>query len=91
MNDIATTCTSGPGASGGPIFVGSIEQTPKFPLQAIALTRGYRFVDAESQNHQALPLADGKMQKGIGANSQKAEWAATRRLAPNAAESDRAI
>jgi hypothetical protein len=71
VNDITTTCTSGPGASGGPIFVGSIEQTPKFPLQAIALTRGYRFVDAESQNHQALPLADGEMQKALGQTLRK--------------------
>jgi hypothetical protein len=66
VNDITTTCSSGPGASGGPIFIGSIEQTPKFPLQAIGLTRGYRFVDAESQNHQALPLSDAEMQNAMG-------------------------
>jgi hypothetical protein len=53
------------------MLVGSIEQTPKFPLQAIALTRGYRFVDAENQNHQALPLADGEMQKALGQTLRK--------------------
>jgi hypothetical protein len=71
VNDITTTCTSGPGASGGPIFIGSVEQSPEFPLQAIALTRGYRFVDAESQNHQALPLTDGEMQKALGQTLRK--------------------
>jgi hypothetical protein len=65
VNDITTTCTGGPGSSGGPIFLGAVEEPPQLPLQAIALTRGYRFVDAETKNHQALPLSDGETQKAL--------------------------
>ena len=66
VNDITTTCTVGPGASGGPVVIGPISQTPKLPLQALALTMGYRPVDADNRNHMALPLSDPATQKALG-------------------------
>lgn len=63
--DITTTCTVGPGASGGPVVVGPIDLTPKLPLQALALTMGYRPVDADHRNHMALPLSDPATQKAL--------------------------
>jgi hypothetical protein len=65
-SDITTTCTVGPGASGGPVVVGPISLTPKLPLQALALTMGYRPVDADHRNHMALPLSDPATQKALG-------------------------
>jgi hypothetical protein len=64
--DITTTCTVGPGASGGPVVVGPIDLTPKLPLQALALTMGYRPVDADHRHHMALPLSDPATQKALG-------------------------
>jgi hypothetical protein len=64
--DITTTCTVGPGSSGGPVVVGALELTPTLPLQALALTMGYRPVDADHRNHVALPLSDPATQKALG-------------------------
>jgi hypothetical protein len=66
VNDIMTTCTVGPGASGGLVVVGPISLTPKLPLRALALTMGYRPVDADHRNHMALPLSDPATQKALG-------------------------
>ena len=65
--DITTTCTVGPGASGGPMVVGPVDLTAKPPLQALGLTMGWRPVDdADHKNHMALPLSDPATQKALG-------------------------
>ena len=65
VNDITTTCSGGPGSSGGPLFIGPIDQVPKFPLQAIGFTRGYTFLNDGTKSLQALPLMDKEMRSAL--------------------------
>jgi hypothetical protein len=65
VNDITTDCSTGPGASGGPIVVGSLESDPNFPLKVIALTWGTKSLDAETNNHVGMPISDGELQKAL--------------------------
>ena len=64
INDITTDCSTGPGSSGGPVIIGSLEKDVKLPLQVIALTRGVR-PTAERDNHQALPMSDAGLQRAL--------------------------
>lgn len=65
VNDITTDCSSGPGASGGPIIVGSLESNPNFPLKVIGLTKGPKAMDAKTINHMGMPISDGELQKEL--------------------------
>jgi len=65
LNEITTDCSTGPGASGGPVIIGSLESTPSLPLKVIALTWGTRSVDAETLNHSGMPISDGELQNAL--------------------------
>jgi hypothetical protein len=64
INDITTDCSTGPGSSGGPVVIGSLEKDVKLPLQVIGFTRGVRS-NAKRDNHQALPMSDAGLQRAL--------------------------
>jgi len=64
INDITTDCSTGPGSSGGPVIIGSLEKDVKLPLQVIGFTRGVRS-NARRDNHQALPMSDAGLQRAL--------------------------
>jgi hypothetical protein len=68
VSEITTTCSSAPGASGGPTIAGSIDQTTQFPLIAIGLTRGALtpYWKASIGNvHNVTPLEDGELMRAL--------------------------
>jgi hypothetical protein len=65
LNEITTDCSTGPGASGGPVILGSLEPTPNLPLKVIALTWGTTSIDTETINHVGMPISDGELQKAL--------------------------